>query len=473
MNQDRCPIQEGYENLLNIIRIDDEYCIAFTIISSNGPVVKTFKADGSKDSAAQIYQGEYLKFWCKAHLIEFDKILNSLASNQTISLGLTYHDKGQLVTNNKIELGQLGQNLISRSKKYFFYFNELYGVNNNYFSIYGFDYDIHSSFTKKFYLKNPEEIKEVIREIIPKLIGIQTLIRPSSSAFIYNQETGQYRSEYNSYHIYIIVANRTTQTDKNFTEYIKRRCWQLGYAKVIKNGVGFIDKYIFDLSVASQERLFFEAIPITEYPYIKHIVNSTFIDGGILDLATINAEREEDYRPKLEEEKNSIINKGDIKRESENNKANYNLYKPTSLIKTEINNNKIFITNDGIQRVGEIYNYLKSTKKVDIKVLAKLLNNELVKAIFIFLGYLVDGNYKLKLRDENTASTSIKEDGYVKDFGSDISGNIVNIIKILYKLDFIIAFKYVQNLFGKNHNIKSKIKSLPNPKDFEKRLEKY
>lgn len=472
MEQDRCPMQEAYESYLNIIWINNQHHIVFTLITSIGPVVKKFKTDGSKDSAAQIYQGEYLKNWCKANLIEFDNFLNSLASNQTISLGLTYHDKGQLVTNNKIE-SAIGQKLISRSKKYFSYLNDLYGESNIYFSVYGFDYDIHSSFNKKFYLKTPEEIKEVIREIIPELIGIQTLIRPSSSAFIYNQETAQYRSEYNSYHIYIIVANRTTLTDKNFTEYIKRRCWLLGYAKVIQNGVGFIDKYIFDLSVASSERLFFEAMPITEYPYIKHIVNSTFIDGGILDLATINAEREEDYRPKLEKAKNNLINKGGTKRELENKKTNYNLYKPTSFVNTEVNNNKIFITNDGIQRVGEIYNYLKSTKRVDAKIVTKLLNNEIVKAIFIFLGYPVTYNYKLKLRNENTASTSIKEDGYIKDFGSDISGNIINIIKILYNLDFIIAFKYVQNLFGKSHRIKSKIKSLPDPKDFEKRLEKY
>ncbi len=57
------------------------------------------------------------------------------------------------------------------------------------------------------------------------------------------------------------------------------------------------------------------------------------------------------------------------------------------------------------------------------------LDKETTAEILSFIGYEVDRNYKFKLReDENTPSASIRNDGYIKDFGSDWGGDIVALL---------------------------------------------
>ncbi|WP_281951891.1 hypothetical protein [Nitrosophilus kaiyonis] len=56
------------------------------------------------------------------------------------------------------------------------------------------------------------------------------------------------------------------------------------------------------------------------------------------------------------------------------------------------------------------------------------LDREKVRAMLEALGYEINRDYKFKIRDERTPSTSIRRDGYIKDFGSGWGGDIVAFI---------------------------------------------
>ena len=56
------------------------------------------------------------------------------------------------------------------------------------------------------------------------------------------------------------------------------------------------------------------------------------------------------------------------------------------------------------------------------------LDREKVRAMLEVLGYEVDRDYKFAIREENTPSASIRQDGYIKDFGSGWGGDIVALI---------------------------------------------
>jgi hypothetical protein len=136
------------------------------------------------------------------------------------------------------------------------------------------------------------------------------------------------------------------------------------------------------------------------------------------------------------------------------------------------NNSDIIISNQVLKNIENIYKYFKQKRKrYDIKRIQQYLDGEMAKVILKFLGYEISHDNKFKMRpNESTPSTSIRDDGLIRDFGNDWSGRVVNFIMEVYNLDFITSFLYIQNLFGKSNKIKSKTVTLPDPKRFEKCL---
>ena len=445
--------------------------VYFTQIESCTPVVKTYLSDGSKQTGANIFKGRYF-MRSVSGLVEFDDYLNKLRQNDTITLGVTKYLTGDLVTNKALETEQ-GINLISRSKRYIGFLNDMYPIceNNIDYSLYIFDIDFSDSSPDSFKLSSPEEIRNALIKIAPMLALVQMLIRSSSSSNIKNIETGDYRNSSKSYHVYIIVANSTDKTVSDFTEYLKRRCWLTDYAYMTTNGVGVRDKYILDFAVPSAERLIVESLPITYYPFQKEFEVSTIYDGGVLDLSTIDFSTEPDYREKSSHQKQLLKDK-DLKNGPEKTKTfKANSFNNDSISIPTSNDTEIIISDDTLNNVSAIYNYFKSAKYPNIKKVKQYFNDEIVKAILTFFGYQIDYNYKFKFRpDEKNASACIKDCGLITDFGINKSWSIVNFIMDIYDLDFITSWKYIQNLFGKSYRIKSVTSFLPNPKDFEKRL---
>jgi len=74
-----------------------------------------------------------------------------------------------------------------------------------------------------------------------------------------------------------------------------------------------------------------------------------------------------------------------------------------------------------------------------------ILTRERVADVVMSLGYKVDRTFKFKFReDERTPSASIRQDGYIKDFGGHFAGDVVDFIQEVRGLNFKEAVKYLK-----------------------------
>jgi len=72
------------------------------------------------------------------------------------------------------------------------------------------------------------------------------------------------------------------------------------------------------------------------------------------------------------------------------------------------------------------------------------LDRETVADIVSSCGYEVNSKFKFKYRlDERTPSASIREDGYIKDFGSDLATDVIGFIEEVKNVDFKMAVEIV------------------------------
>lgn len=94
------------------------------------------------------------------------------------------------------------------------------------------------------------------------------------------------------------------------------------------------------------------------------------------------------------------------------------------------------------------YNAEISTE-LPLEQIKSRLNREIVADIVQSKGFDVDRNFKFKYRtDERTPSASIRHDGLIKDFGSDLSTDAIGFIQEVDKVDFKTAVNYVANFVG-------------------------
>lgn len=451
----------------NVIATSSDDQIYFNQYTSlHQPVVKWYKADGTKEISANIPVAEY-QTMCVASLLHMDQYIQSVSQHTTMTLGVTTLLNGISQTNAAV---RNGENCISRSKEFFKYYNDLYPVIPHKYCLYFFDIDYDEDAPEHFELGSVEKVQETLIRLIPALKFVGMLIKPSSSANIVNTQTGESRSGGNSWHIFIVVANSTKESNKNFTEYIRRRAWRddvkLAYVKHTKGSASVVMRLYLDTAVTSPERIIAIAKVKVDYPYVKLDIPSTIIEGGILDLASIDAELEEDYRPKFEQAKQLLTGKsGHNRLNTANTLPTINTFLPKS------HDGKIIISAEDKERVIAIYSYLQKSTKSEVSEVRKHLSQTLVAALLTFLGFSVDANFKFKMRDENTASTSVNYNGYIKDFGGTFAGDIISFIMETYKLQFIEAWHYFQNLFGKRAKLSIKTQvALPSARAFEKSL---
>jgi len=441
----------------NIIVQSSENQIYFTQFTSQyKPVVKSYKKDFTKSIGASMHLSHYHILYV-TNLADFDAYLNQMSSFCTITLGLTVASIGISKTA-KVYNETDKPDFIFRGKNHINYLNDLYPYTEGVNSLYFFDVDYCESQPAHFKMDTIDEVRDSLILLIPALIYISMLIRPSSSAGIYNSLTGEMRTDKPSWHIYIIVSNATAQNISDFTEYIKRRANRddvnLAYIKQSKSGAT-LERYYVDLAVADASRLIVEANPILEHPLAKKALPSTVFDGSVLDLSTIDYTVEREYQHKV------------IKPNSSNLPTTNT--KSTFLPKSH--DGKIVISSEDNENIISIYNYLKTTNKPKLVEVKKYLTQTLIVAILTFLGFTVDANFKFKMREEKTASASINYNGYIKDFGGSYSGDIISFIMEVHSLIFIEAWKYFQNIFGKRLKLSiTQMSSLPNPRDFEKCL---
>lgn len=90
---------------------------------------------------------------------------------------------------------------------------------------------------------------------------------------------------------------------------------------------------------------------------------------------------------------------------------------------------------------------------VDLKQLRTQIKGALDKEkaadILSFIGYDVTRDYKFRLReDERTPSASIRNDGYIRDFGSDWGGDVIALLHEHHGQTLPNATKYVADCLG-------------------------
>ncbi len=85
------------------------------------------------------------------------------------------------------------------------------------------------------------------------------------------------------------------------------------------------------------------------------------------------------------------------------------------------------------------------------------LDQEVVSQIVESCGFEVNRNFKFKYRaDERTPSASIRKDGYVKDFGSDLATDVIGFVQEVNKTDFKDSVAYVAGFLNITINEQSK-----------------
>lgn len=331
------------------------------------------------------------------------------------------------------------------------------------------DIDWSESMPAHFLLKTAQDVWNTLVLLFPLLANVSILIRPSSSSGIYNTITGAVRSLFDSWHIYLVVYNSTAKTNKNFVEFIKRRAWlpevNLAYAHI--NGAGVCERYYEDLAVHSAERLIVESAPILEAPLAKKAIQSVVYEGGALDLASIDYNLEPDYREIYTQEKAKLMLALPA-----TVKTKATTVSSKTLATTSKDEGSIFISEEAKAKIIDIYMYLQNTSEPKTNGVKEILNDEIVSALITHLGYSIDSNYKFKLRDEKTPSCSIAHNGYIKDFGGEFAGGIIDFIMYIFDTSFQTSWYYLRACFGQKipplpMNLQGR---LPVSSNFEKRL---
>jgi len=89
---------------------------------------------------------------------------------------------------------------------------------------------------------------------------------------------------------------------------------------------------------------------------------------------------------------------------------------------------------------------IQQTKLDEIKA---SLTGSSVASILQYMGYDIYRGNKFKLREgEDTPSASIRSDGYIKDFGGDFGGDLIELLKQYHDMNFEEAVHYIATCLG-------------------------
>ena len=204
-----------------------------------------------KQASASIANGSAL-----SAAITFDKLkefIDDMPSNTAMVLGSMGRDKAKIVSGEENE--DPANDIISRSKSNFEWHKD--------YQLCFFDYDDGGNFNL-----TPEEFIEVISRYLPGFDKCKKLIKPSTSANLYDKD-GNKLSQSDGFHIYFIV-NHPEKIEKIFSDRLSSlnvSLWNSGFGFIrnshpkdrTKTAVAQLERNIYDVSVFSPERLIFEA----------------------------------------------------------------------------------------------------------------------------------------------------------------------------------------------------------------------
>lgn len=207
-----------------------------------------------KHSKVAVYDGT--SHTSTHNLTSFYEYLTNIPNDECILLGYNKHSSTSLIVSGA-ENEDIMSNMFCRSKS-----NYIFG--DEYQLVY-FDYDESSGGNM-----TPEEFIEVLDTIMPGFKDVSKIIKYSSSAHIYHEET--LLSRFNGFHIYFLVNNPhlIEKCFSGITSRLQQRLILAGYGH-IKNTkprdreitiIKPLLRTIIDSAVFSPERIIFESNPI-------------------------------------------------------------------------------------------------------------------------------------------------------------------------------------------------------------------
>jgi len=408
-----------------------------SVITSASLLVKEFGSDGSKKAAANMYSG-VLNTYGINNLSDLQRSLTTLTDHQCLCLGGVC---GTFQASITTEANQhLFPSAITRSKKHIKWLGDLYPTG---YSILFFDFDYSEDLPKVLRARTFEEIRALLIKTIPALEHVQMLIRWSSSSKIMKAD-GTLLNDKTSMHIFIVAKNVTESAIKELKEYLYRSLWQNGLAYcMIDNGDKVLQRSFIDMAVLSPERIIITALPILPEGWCKENLNDhALYEGGALDLEGIDYSHMIDWHPAFWDAKFAL--EETIERVS---KPKRTLVLPsitkTSFVASTGLNDKLKVIEDKLNEEGG--------ETVSHKQLVGMIDGEVTRYLLQGIGYSIDSNYKFKIREERTASASIRSDGLINDFGGDFGGNIINFLIDTCGLSYKTSNKFVRIALGATH----------------------
>lgn len=407
-----------------------------SVITSASLLVKQFGADGSKKAAANMYSG-FLNTYGINNLGDLQQSLKTLSDHQCLCLGGVRGTLQAQITTEKNQ--NFLPNAITRSKKHIKWFGDLYPDS---FSMLFFDFDFSDELPEVLRARTFDQIRALLIKTIPALAYVQMLIRWSSSSHIITTD-GTPLNDKTSMHIFIIVKNATESNIATLKEYLYRSLWanRLAYCTLSK-GDQVLQRSFIDMAVLSPERIIITASPVLPEGWYKAKKDEfSLYEGGALDLEGIDYTHLPEWRPAFWDAKFAL--EATIERTPR---------KSGAYIKREALPASFTIGASLQDKLVNIKNELnKGGETVSIKQLLSMIDREVTRYLLQGIGYPVDSNYTFKIREERTASASIRSDGLINDFGGDFGGNIINFLIKIFGLSFKISFKYVSIALGATH----------------------
>jgi len=250
----------------------------YTLINSIYPekVVKSFKFENnelSKESIANIVRATYeVK---ETSFYGLSNTLEQLQDNQVLVLGVAPDDEGEITTKKLYNLGSAG---IPRSKEFFKWHEDCAIL---------FDIDDIED-------KTVDEVLNELYKLDPRLEDAAKIIRYSSSSYLYEDEN--FKKEINGLkglHIFV-HAKVTPDLIEEYIESLKAKAWSInkGHFMVSSSG-SLLERFVFDASVFSPERLVFEANSKLEGLYQKSRTHGV-VSGVQFEVTPIKLTKQEE-----------------------------------------------------------------------------------------------------------------------------------------------------------------------------------
>lgn len=124
-------------------------------------------------------------------------------------------------------------------------------------------------------------IREALRKVWPEANEAESLFAPSSSDGIIAPSGDETRTS--GAHLYVLVSD--VSKSREILTALRERAWRMGLAwwMISKSGA-LLERSIVDVSVASPERLIFEAPPLVEAPLKREVKKPVVSEGGFAGL---------------------------------------------------------------------------------------------------------------------------------------------------------------------------------------------